>query len=34
MTIEGVLSSQLVRLLDWENAHTVAQLPSADHAGD
>ena len=22
MTIEGVLSSQLVRLLDWEDAHT------------
>lgn len=28
MTIEGVLSSQLVRLLDWENAHTAqADIP-------
>ena len=22
MTIDGVLSSQLVRLLDWDDAHT------------
>ena len=28
MTIEGVLRSQLVRLLDWEDAHTPKPRPS------